>query len=91
MLRLEHQLAGLFALVQLYFGLATTVAPQAVLFTQFFQRPHPAFITRTPRLDSLANPDFFLGEFFIEQRIVALLNFQLLGLATHVVIIRTRP
>ena len=91
MLRLEHQLAGLLALVELQFGFATPVTPHPVLFTQCLQRPHPALIARSPCLYPLANPDFFLRQFFIEQRVMALLYFQLLGFTAHVVIITTRP
>ena len=43
-----------------------------------FQGSHAAFITGSPGFDALAYPDFFLGQFFVEQLTGPLLCLELL-------------
>ncbi len=46
-------------------------------FAHRFECPNTPFITRPPGLDSLSDPDFFLGEFPIKEFIGGLLRREL--------------
>ena len=65
----HHLLAGLVCRVQLDIRLAGTLATFAALYAQFFQGAHAAFVTGATGLDALADPDFFLSQTLVEQRI----------------------
>ena len=54
------------ARVQLQVGFALAVDARGALCPHGFQRAHAAFVAGAPRLDALAYPDFFFGEFFVE-------------------------
>ena len=73
----QHQLARCFSLLQGKAGIALHFPALTSLFTQFFQITDPAFVTGASRLDALANPRLFLGQFFIEQGV--LFRFYLKG------------
>ncbi len=55
------------------------LAPQRLEFA------HAAFVARTPCLDALANPHFFLREFLVEQRIRLRLRVQTFFAATQII------
>ncbi|RMP74876.1 hypothetical protein ALQ16_203322 [Pseudomonas syringae pv. actinidiae] len=66
----DHDLfAGFLGGVQLDVGLAGTLTTFATLYTQFLEGAHTAFVTGTAGLDALADPDFFLSQTLIEERI----------------------
>jgi hypothetical protein len=75
-LRLDHQLAGRFRLLQRDVGLAELLAALAMLLTQGQQGPHPALVAGAPRLDALPNPHFFLRQILVELGIVPRFDFQ---------------
>jgi hypothetical protein len=52
---------------------------------------HAAFVARAPRLDALANPDFFLRELLVEQRVRLRFRVQAFLAAAQVVVVVARP
>ena len=65
----HHLLARLVGSIELDIGLAGTLAALTALDAQGFQGTHAAFVTGATGLDALADPDFFLGQFLVEQRV----------------------
>ena len=56
-----------------------------------FQCAHPALVARTARLNTLADPHFFLGQFLVEQGGVLRLDFQRGALLLHIIIVVAGP
>ena len=63
----HNDLARAVALAGCKTGFALSLAALAALVTHGLQCADAAFVTRAACLDTLANPDFFLGQFFVEQ------------------------
>ena len=55
--------------------------PVPVLFTHPLEGPHPSFVASATGFDSLADPDFLLGELFVEQLGMPGFGGQRVGLA----------
>jgi len=72
----HHLLAGFVSGVQLDVRLAGTLTTLAALNTQGLEGTHAAFVTGATGLDALADPDFFLGQLFVEQRVGGLFGRQ---------------
>ena len=73
---LGHQRAAPLAGLDVELRGADLVAPLAPLDPQLLERPHAAFVARAAGLDPLANPDFFLGQLLVEQRVLLFLGRQ---------------
>ena len=86
-LDLEHQCTGLLGAVLFEFDAAGTLTPCAALRAQLVQGAHPALVTGASRLHSLADPDLFLCQFLVEQRLLLGFCRQLLRLDARVVIV----
>ncbi len=65
----HHLLTRLVGGIQLDIGLAGALTTLATLHTQGFEGAHAAFVTGAAGLDALADPDFFLGQALVEQRV----------------------
>ena len=76
----SHQFAGALAGIQRDACDALLLTAGLAFPPQPFQSPHAAFIAGPSGLDALADPGFFLGELFVEQRVVAGFLFELLFL-----------
>ncbi|MNQ66750.1 hypothetical protein D3C85_812500 [compost metagenome] len=77
----DHDLlARLVGSIQLDIGLAGTLATLAAFDAQGLQGTYATFVTGAPGLDALADPDFFLGQALVEQRVGRLFSRQLLFL-----------
>ena len=79
-LQLGHALAGFFTAIDVEVDLAQMVAALAAFAAQLFEAAHPAFVTRAPRLDALAQPYFFLRQHLVEFGLLDRFDRQLLGL-----------
>ena len=58
---------------------------------QFFQGPHPAFVSGATRLDTLPDPGFFLSQFFVEFGVLIGFIFQCGGFAADVIVVIALP
>src|SRR5690606_5832634 len=74
----DHLLAGLVCTFQQESRLALPLAAYAALNTQGLELAHAALVTSPAGLDALTNPDFFLGQLLVEQRIGGFLGSELL-------------
>ena len=61
-----YQLPALLARVEREAGRTEPLASRGSFATQCFEAQHAAFVARAPCFDTLADPDFFLGEDFVE-------------------------
>ncbi len=78
MLSDNHLLAGLLRRFHLERRPALLFPALAALGAQGLQRPHAAFVAGATGLDALANPNFFLGQLLVEQRVGSFLGRHLL-------------
>ena len=69
-------LAGLVRNLDLDVRLTLALATFAALDTQCLQGAHTTLVTGTPGLDALANPNLFLSQTLVEQRIGSFLGGQ---------------
>ena len=74
--RLGHQRPGAVRHLQLDLGGSLPFAPLAGFFTQLLQRPDAPLIAGTAGLDPLPDPDLFLGQLLVEQRLAGDLGLQ---------------
>ena len=79
--QLGHDFSGAIARRYIQVDLTLLITSCTARHTQCFQTTHTAFITRTTRLHTLADPDFFLGEEFIKLGVFDFFYFQLFSLA----------
>ncbi len=91
MLRFDHHLAGVVALLDFQAGGALAVAAPGVVLAHAFQGAHPAFVTGAARLDALADPALFLAELLVELGVGALFVFQRRLLAGQVLVVIAGP
>ena len=76
--QLGDDFAGAFGALEINAGFTSTFTALATLITHSFEGAHTAFVTGAASFDALTNPDFFFGEFFVEQFVGALFSGQLL-------------
>ena len=79
----DHLLAGFVRRFELEAGLALALTPLAALGAHRLERSDAAFVAGASCLDALANPDFFLGQLLVEQRVGGLFGCQLLLLVNQ--------
>src|SRR5208337_1962726 len=89
--RFEYQFAGGPRFLYPYIDLPDALTPLAALYAQLFQCAHAALVARTARLNTLADPHFFLGQFLVEQGGVLRLDFQRGALLLQVIIVVAGP
>ena len=73
---IRDEAARALAFGELEADLADAVATCRALQAQSLQAAHPAFVSRTARLDALADPDFLLREDLVELALMHGLGFE---------------
>ena len=72
-------------------GGAHTISSLTVFFAERIKCANTAFVTSSPRFDTLANPHLFLGETLVEERALVRFHAQSLGLTNQVFVVRAGP
>ena len=71
--------------------LAHLIPSLAAFVSHRLERPHAAFVARAAGLDALANPDLFLGQPLVEERVLFLLGGERVGLSREKRVVVARP
>ena len=75
----------------LHVHIARSGAARSAFFTHLDQRAHAALVTGPPRLDALADPDFFFGEALVKKRIGLFFFSERLVPELHELVVREVP
>jgi hypothetical protein len=90
-LGLDHPLSGSAGLRDSQLHRALLLAPLPALHAQGLERAHASFVAGAARLDALPDPDFLLGQAFVEQGIGLGLGMQAFLAPAQVVVVVARP
>ena len=90
-LRLDHLASRVLRRTGLHAHVAGLVASLAAFAAHRFEPAHAAFVARAAGLDALADPDFFLGQLLVEQRIRLRFGVQAFFAPAQVVLVVAGP